>query len=163
MAVTKLGSDCFDGSKIRAGWYTHAMTQSQTASFAVEPQQVQPAAQWVENVARDLGLSGSDPMRLSVIAEELFANSLHHAEIEPGAEISLNLTRDGEHVRLDYVEPGQAFNPLEITVPETPNLESWPIGGLGLRLIHRFAERTGYERVGNANRLSVWLGGAGEA
>lgn len=133
------------------------MAQSQSASFAFEPQQVQQAAQWVETTSRDLGLSDSNPLRLALIAEELFANSLHHAEVEKGSEISIEIAMEGDQIRLDYVEPGKIFNPLEVEVPEAPELDRWPIGGLGLRLIHRFSARCGYTRDEGANRLSIWV------
>lgn len=133
------------------------MAQSQSASFAFDPLQVQQAAQWVETTSRDLGLEDSNPLRLALIAEELFANSLHHAEIEADAEISIAIARDGDQIRLDYVEPGALFNPLEIDVPEAPELDRWPIGGLGLRLIHRFSSRCSYTRDAGANRLSIWV------
>jgi serine/threonine-protein kinase RsbW len=140
------------------------MAQSQSASFAFDPQQVQQAAQWVEDTSRTLGLEASNPLRLALIAEELFANSLHHAEMDEGAEISIEIAMEGDQIRLDYVEPGKIFNPLEVDVPEAPELDRWPIGGLGLRLIHRFSARCNYTRDAGANRLSIWVDkAAGEA
>jgi anti-sigma regulatory factor (Ser/Thr protein kinase) len=133
------------------------MAQSQSASFAFDPQQVQQAAQWVENTSRGLGLADSNPLRLALIAEELFANSLHHADIKKDAEISFEIARDGDQIRLDYVEPGAIFNPLDVDVPEAPELDRWPIGGLGLRLIQRFSARCSYTRDPGANRLSIWV------
>lgn len=140
------------------------MPQSQSASFAFDPQQVQQAAQWVEATSRDLGLEAANPLRLALIAEELFANSLHHAQIDKGAEISIEIATDGNQIRLDYVEPGKLFNPLEVDVPEAPELDRWPIGGLGLRLIHRFSAKCNFTRDPGANRLSIWVDkAAGEA
>ena len=157
MIVTKLDSDCFSRTEPRHGWYTLHSPQSQSATFAFEPQQVHQAAEWVEHTSRDLGLGETDPLRLALIAEELFANSLHHANVASDARIAIEINLEGDQIRLDYIEPGEKFNPLQVDVPDAPDLDRWPIGWLDLRLIHRFSARTGYTRDEGANRLSIWI------
>ncbi|WP_417516177.1 ATP-binding protein [Minwuia sp.] len=133
------------------------MTQSHSASFQCLPDQVTPAAHWVEVKSASVGLSRNDPLRLALIAEELFANTLHHANVTSRSAVSFSVSRDGDEVRLDYREPGAFFNPLEADVPDTPDLNRWPIGGLGLRLIHNIPNRADYRRDGEVNHLSIWM------
>ncbi|WP_416896553.1 MAG: ATP-binding protein [Minwuia sp.] len=157
MFVTLYDSNGDQRSSFENGCYTSAMTGRHSASFKCSADQVQPAALWVEETSSALGLPEKDSLRLALVAEEMFANSLHHANLTPGGEVNISLSREGDEVRLDYREPGAAFNPLSVEVAEAPELDRWPIGGLGLRLIHNVSSRADYEREGDFNRLSIWM------
>lgn len=151
--------DCFRPATGRADtkWYTRDMPESHKASFTCDTAQVRPAALWVERASAELGLNRDDTRRLALILEELFANTLHHGAHRPGKEIAVRLAREDGAVRLEYRDPGEAFDPLSVEVPDAPDLDSWPIGGLGLRLIRRFAERADYRFEDGVNIVSVSL------
>jgi anti-sigma regulatory factor (Ser/Thr protein kinase) len=133
------------------------MTQGQSASFRCEVDQVQPAALWIQEQAAALGVSEQQGLRLALVLEEMFANTLHHGMPPADSRIDLSLCPDGGLIRLEYRDGAAAFDPFTIDIPDAPDLDSWPIGGLGLRLIRRVAERTGYERDGDTNRVTIWI------
>lgn len=137
--------------------YTCRMTGRHHASFHCHPDQVRPAAQWVEETSAELGLRDGDRKRLALVLEELFANTLEHGRSRDGDAIEVRLDREDDNVRMDYRDPGAAFNPLEIDVSGPPDLENWPVGGMGLRLIQRLATRTAYSFENGVNVISLWL------
>jgi anti-sigma regulatory factor (Ser/Thr protein kinase) len=54
------------------------------------------------------------------------------------------------------IDDGHEFNPLEFPEPDT-NLpvEERPIGGLGIHLLRKMADRLEYRRIDGFNRLAL--------
>lgn len=72
----------------------------------------------------------------------------HHIEIELGFE---NGT-----LELVVIDDGGEFNPLEHPEPDTTlPLEERPIGGLGIHLLRKMADRLEYRRTDGRNRLAL--------
>jgi anti-sigma regulatory factor (Ser/Thr protein kinase) len=75
-------------------------------------------------------------------------SSLHHIEIE--------LAHDGENIRVAIIDDGHPFNPLEHPEPDTSlPVEQRDIGGLGIHLLRKMADRIQYERIDGRNRLTL--------
>jgi anti-sigma regulatory factor (Ser/Thr protein kinase) len=72
----------------------------------------------------------------------------HHIEIELGFENGM--------LEIVVIDDGHEFNPLEFPEPDT-NLpvEERPIGGLGIHLLRKMADRLEYRRIDGFNRLAL--------
>jgi len=133
------------------------MSDSQSVSFNCHLSQVKQAADWTEQTAEAAGLTGRAPLRLALIVEEMFANTIHHAGARFEDEISLKVEPARGGVCMTYRDNMEPFDPLSVKVPEAPDLEAWPIGGLGLRLIRNFSSQATYERADDQNVIRVWI------
>ena len=55
-------------------------------------------------------------------------------------------------------DDGHEFDPLRAPPPDLDAaIEDRPIGGLGIHLLRKLAERLSYERVGGHNVLTLWF------
>jgi anti-sigma regulatory factor (Ser/Thr protein kinase) len=71
-------------------------------------------------------------------------------------DVQVALWRDGAGLHAEITDEGRPFDPLSHVLPEPPrDLQSAPIGGLGIKLMRSFAERIAYQRVGPMNRLTL--------
>lgn len=74
---------------------------------------------------------------------------VHHIAIEIAFQ-------DGS-LELVVIDDGQAFNPLEHPEPDTSlPVEERPIGGLGIHLLRKMADRLEYRRTEGHNRLALF-------
>ena len=72
----------------------------------------------------------------------------HHIEIEIAHEADLLL--------VSIIDDGHPFNPLEHPEPDTSlPIEQREIGGLGIHLLRKMADRIEYERIEGRNRLTL--------
>jgi serine/threonine-protein kinase RsbW/sigma-B regulation protein RsbU (phosphoserine phosphatase) len=72
----------------------------------------------------------------------------HHIEIELGFENS--------SLEIVITDDGHAFNPLDFPEPDTSlPVELRPIGGLGIHLLRKMADRLEYQRADGRNRLAL--------
>jgi anti-sigma regulatory factor (Ser/Thr protein kinase) len=88
--------------------------------------------------------------------EEFVTNSIKYGYTDANEhliEVSLSLSADELVVTL--TDDGQAFNPLDAPPPDL-NLatEERPVGGLGIYLVRKMADRMEYVRTGRKNRLT---------
>jgi anti-sigma regulatory factor (Ser/Thr protein kinase) len=112
--------------------------------------------QFCAGVAVDPGTSAA----LTLIVEELFANSVQHGyrgseESAPEWPIWLTLGINDDRVEAVYEDAAPAYNPFEnIAVPDYSGpVESWRMGGLGVLLVARHASDLDYERRSGRNRI----------
>jgi len=70
--------------------------------------------------------------------------------------IEVSLCLSGGELELTMIDDGGAFNPLEAPEPKL-NLpvEDRPVGGLGIHLVRKMADRMEYAREGSKNRLTL--------
>ena len=99
----------------------------------------------------DLGFS------IRLILEELVLNAVFHGSEDGSTVVRLNLESDSDAVRMELIDDGQEFNPLEDT--PAPDLESdvedRRVGGLGVHLVKSMADVVEYERLDGFNRMVV--------
>ena len=97
---------------------------------------------------------------LLLVVEELFTNVIHHG-YDPGAvdSIGLSMRLDAGLVQLTFRDSGRPFD-----AGGTPNhpdeeltLDQMPVGGLGLFLVHEFAQSVESRRDGAVNVTEVRL------
>ncbi|MBW1917876.1 MAG: ATP-binding protein [Deltaproteobacteria bacterium] len=110
--------------------------------------------------ALEWGLSERSLAHLELIGEELFINIVNHG-YEPGqsGQIDVTVEQQGPRLRLIMEDDARPFDLLlNYYPPEDLDLESRPIGGLGICLVRRLAESIVYYRTAdNKNRLVVYL------
>jgi anti-sigma regulatory factor (Ser/Thr protein kinase) len=113
------------------------------------------AEAWAAEQCERLALAADASFALSLCLEELFVNAVRHGGAQ---EIRLALTRDG----LEFRDDGAAFDPTQAPGKRlegpSPDFE---IGGFGVGLLQKFADRLGYERAGGWNVVRLALPGAG--
>jgi anti-sigma regulatory factor (Ser/Thr protein kinase) len=107
----------------------------------------------------DLALTPSVLYSLDVVLEELIMNiSLHAFDGATDGQFDLKATADAEHVTLQFVDAGRAFDPTAGATP-TPaaTLDAATPGGLGLRLLRQRCSHMHHVRSEGMNRLTVEL------
>jgi serine/threonine-protein kinase RsbW len=102
----------------------------------------------------ETALAGMDArlsMRLRLVVEELFVNTVTHGHGgDSDAPVDISIRLAGDRVVLTYVDVGPPFDPFA----EMPA----PAVDAGLDdLVTRFASRYEYARAGEANRVTVEL------
>jgi serine/threonine-protein kinase RsbW len=106
------------------------------------------------------GLSDRLSMRLRLVVEELFVNTVTHGHGgDSDAPVDITILVGDERVVLTYVDVAPPFDPFaDVQVPGAEvTVDERPIGRLGVFLVTRFATRYEYARAGEANRVTVEL------
>jgi len=117
-------------------------------------------AAFVESFCERHGVSRDDALRITLIVEELFTNTIAHGfSGDSDTLIGIGLTRGGAHVEVSYEDRAPAHDPTEQLRSSPASLgaplEERPIGGLGMHLIGQLSTSARYAYEGGVNRL--WL------
>ena len=120
------------------------------------------AIAWVESFCRACGVSGDDSLRLSLVVEELFTNTVTHGYGgESDAPVRIGLRADPTEIELSFEDKAPPFDPLAHVAGSAASLESAgadrPVGRLGIALVVGMAARVDYARDGGCNRIRVAL------
>lgn len=114
------------------------------------------------------GLGADDTVRLALIVEELFVNSVTHGDPATGPSGQVRLCcwmQQPGSLRVDYRDRGGRFNPLTDgpAVPEPAgeiiDYLSRRTGGVGLWLLRRYARDAEYAHRNGSNRFCFSVGG----
>jgi len=90
---------------------------------------------------------------LRVCAEEILTNIFRHAGAS-SRQIDLTLSRYADRVELAVEDDGIPFDVSAATPRRVDRpIENAQPGGLGIQLIHEFADRLRYSRAGLRNRV----------
>lgn len=96
---------------------------------------------------------------INMVVEEIVINVVSYAYPDnPDGYLDVVTTSDEERVTFRFSDAGIPFNPLlqespDITLP----LEEWKIGGLGIMMVIKKAEKIEYEYTNGENILTVTL------
>ena len=120
------------------------------------------AIAWVESFCRACGVSGDDSLRLSLVVEELFTNTVTHGYGgESDAPVRIALRADAAEIELSFEDEAPPFDPLAHVARSAAAVEAAgadrPVGRLGIALVVGMAVRIDYARDGGCNRLRVAL------
>jgi anti-sigma regulatory factor (Ser/Thr protein kinase) len=103
------------------------------------------AEAWAAAQCERLALGADAAFALSLCLEELFVNAVRHGGAQ---EIRVALTPQ----ELEFRDDGAAFDPTQAPGKRldgpSPDFE---IGGFGVGLVHKFADRLGYQRADGWN------------
>jgi serine/threonine-protein kinase RsbW len=109
------------------------------------------------------GLGRETCLRLTLLVEELFTNTVVHGHgADSDAPVRLECEVAPGRIALVYEDTGPAHDPFsQVIAPdvEAP-VEDRPVGGLGVLLISAMAEQFEYRREGDRNRISLVVGTA---
>jgi serine/threonine-protein kinase RsbW len=125
---------------------------------------VDEANAFVETFGARHGLDARDVLRLQLIVEELFSNTIAHGYgRECDEPIELALAIDGSSITLVYQDAARAYNPLA-TLPAlqaqlASPIEDRPVGRLGVTLVAGIADDVRYTFGDGRNRLQIRLRG----
>jgi len=119
---------------------------------AIHPATVQAEAWLVEQQ-----VSFEAMYLVSLAIEELVTNCIKYGYKDSASHtIDFLLRVDGQILRLEVIDDGSPFNPLEAPRPDLSlPPEQRPIGGLGLHLLRELADEMRYERRDGTNRLTL--------
>jgi len=117
---------------------------------------------FVEERCAELAVPRDHALRLLLIAEELFLNSvLHGYGGDSDAEVRLALTKPNPgELELVVEDSAKAFDPFTATakpVTESSDPGARPVGGLGLVMVSGLTSRRRYERRDGRNVITVAL------
>lgn len=123
---------------------------------------------FVEDWCVRAGVPREATLRLALVVEELFTNTVSHGHGgDCDAPVRLALRRDGAEIVLDYEDRAPAFDPLstgrDAEARADARVGDRNVGGVGLQLIVGLAQQARYVRHGDRNHLRLRLGGGAAA
>ena len=139
---------------------TLSTTGGERRVFAARRAALPAAAAFVDAFCDRNRIGRADALRLTLVVEELFTNSITHgygAECDAPIEIAL-AAAPGE-IALLYEDAARPYDPLSRYAAAPDHLlgtvESRPAGGLGIHLVRELVASARYAREAERNRL--WL------
>lgn len=115
---------------------------------------------WMDQVSAALGLDRATEYALRLCAEEAAANLVMHAEACEGDADLVTLCVAAVPEALDLIVEDHCapFDPRTVAAPALPRSAAEArVGGMGIHLMRHYAQAIRYERVGDANRLTLRL------
>ncbi|MCK4982200.1 MAG: ATP-binding protein [Victivallaceae bacterium] len=96
---------------------------------------------------------------LNVCLEEMLSNIIKYAyDDEDKHEIAVRLEISNELITLTIIDDGHEFNPLESKIPDmNADIKHREVGGIGIFLTCKMANKVIYARKDNKNILKVLL------
>ena len=138
------------------------MTSDDARTWPARMAHLPEATAFVESFCEAHGLSSGDVMRLTLVVEELFTNTVTHGhggDCDAPVRIALNAT--AQHVELVYVDTAPPFDPVahlaDAAAALDGGVEDRRVGGVGIALVMRMAERSRYVRADGCNRLALTI------
>jgi len=136
---------------------------TRTLTLAADTASLHTATDFVRTGALEASLPEARIGELDLLVEEIFMNVCSHAYPDGRQGIvtlSYSIPAQGE-LRVEVADQGAEFDPLTAPPPDlTLNLESRPIGGLGVLLVKTLAPSIKYRRDRDWNRLTFCISAA---
>ena len=109
-------------------------------------------------VCGEAGLGRQTCLRLTLLVEELFTNTVVHGHgADSEAPVRIECEVSPGRIALIYEDTGPAHDPFaRVVAPDADvDVEDRPIGGLGVLLVSEMAQQVEYQRAGDRNRISL--------
>ena len=116
-----------------------------------------PATEQAESWLAGQQVSPDAVYLVSLAIEELVTNCIKYGyDNSNDHTVDIALSVDAGVLRMEVVDDGRAFNPLEVAAPDVSlAMEDRPIGGLGIHLLRELSDEVRYERRDGTNRLTL--------
>jgi anti-sigma regulatory factor (Ser/Thr protein kinase) len=104
------------------------------------------------------GLGRETCLRLTLLVEELFTNTVVHGHgADSEAPVRIECEVAPGRVALTYEDTGPEHNPFAQVIPPDADagVEERLVGGLGVLLVSAMAQEVEYRRAGDRNRISL--------
>jgi len=104
------------------------------------------------------GLGRPTCLRLTLLVEELFTNTVVHGHgADSEAPVRIECAVSPGRIALIYEDTGPAHDPFaRVVAPDADaDVENRPVGGLGVLLVSTMAQEVEYQRAGDRNRISL--------
>lgn len=127
------------------------MSATTQGRFPARMAQIDAAIALVEDHCQRSGVARDDMLRLTLVVEELFTNTVEHGHGGDGTrEVRLRITALDDGVALLYEDDAPPFDPLAAPLPD-----AHAVGGRGIALVTGLSRSVRYAREDGRNRL--WI------
>ena len=138
------------------------MTNPDERVFPARGDSLAAAAAFVEDFCAQHGVAHSDAMRLTLVVEELFTNTITHGHGgDCDAPVRVALVLSQEQIVLHYEDCAPGFDPRHGQDATVAHLDATPeerkLGGLGVHLVVQMAHRLEYDFDDGRNKLQIAL------
>jgi serine/threonine-protein kinase RsbW len=138
------------------------MTPGEQRTFQARMDCLPVATGFVEAFCELHGIARDDALRLTLIVEELFTNTITHGHGgDSDAPVRIELGVTVAHLSLRYEDNAPPFDPLQRLDAAPPDLDAdvddRAVGGLGIHLMARLAHSVDYAHIEGFNRLQLVL------
>ena len=141
-------------------------TENKTFCYNGNPQLIVPAdrgdftvlQQWLVSIAAELDMQERIRKQLMICCDEIFTNIASYAYLDGNGsvEITIEFVAETQSLRIIFSDSGTAFNPLEISEPDTSSaLSERKIGGLGMFMVKKMMDSVEYCRQDGKNILTL--------
>jgi anti-sigma regulatory factor (Ser/Thr protein kinase) len=138
------------------------MSRRDERIFRARGDQLAPATGFVAEFCESQGVDPGDILRLTLIVEELFTNTLMHGhggDHDSPVHIEMEIGPTG--LALYFADRAPPFDPLQYLANLPPQLDAAiderKPGGLGLPLVAQMCERFDYAHADGFNQLKLVL------
>ena len=115
-------------------------------------------AAFLGDVCTAAALGRETCLRLTLLIEELFTNTVVHGHgADSAAPVRIECEVSPGRIALTYEDTGPAHDPFAgVVAPDADaDVENRPVGGLGVHLVRAMAQHVEYQRAGDRNRISL--------
>jgi serine/threonine-protein kinase RsbW len=123
-------------------------------------EELRNARGFLEGFCADAGVARQSCLKLNLVVEELFLNTVKHGHRGGSDEpVWITLSGAGEEIRLTYEDRAPPFNPFAPTTREMLEAlaETRREGGLGVLLAHGLTTSPEYAYLYGRNRIQLTL------
>lgn len=94
--------------------------------------------------------------QIELICEEIFVNICNYSYEDNIGDVKINVSTDEKNITFTFIDSGKKFNPLKKDKPNTHlPLEERQIGGLGIFMVKKLADKISYEYKDKKNILTI--------
>jgi anti-sigma regulatory factor (Ser/Thr protein kinase) len=114
--------------------------------------------QWLLSIAAELDMQERIKKQLMISCDEIFTNIASYAypDGNGNVEVLIEFISETQNLRIIFSDSGTAFNPLEISEPDTKvALSERKVGGLGMFMVKKMMDSVEYRRQDGKNILTL--------
>lgn len=138
-----------------------AVKSTRAGHFLARLDQLRQVQAFIEEFCAESGLPRDACLRLNLVIEELFTNTVRHGHRgDCDAPVWVAVSRGDDRVQLVYEDKAPAFNPysaLENAPAPDQTVSMRRVGGLGVLLTKELARSRDYAYVFGRNRIRLTL------
>ena len=111
---------------------------------------------WVHSVLEDWNINKELFNKIDMSAEEIFANITFYAYPDKKGKIKTSIEKNDNEIIIIFEDSGIPYNPLEKPDPDIDlPPEERPLGGLGIFMVKKMAQKIAYENKDGKNILTI--------